>query len=132
MSLMNKCDICICKCIPLISAVLSILPKLHARAVPISTATNPAGMRAGRFTRPIYWIRIKAKGIYPTSGSAKIRKQKSIEMKVIAIPANVANNAARGVTRFTQPARNAPANSMSPEPRQAANPTFQASSTSWV
>ena len=75
---------------------------------------------------------MKASGMKPTSGSAKMRKQKSIEMKVMAMPASVASKAARGVIRFTHPATNAPPSSIRPEPRQAAKPTFQANSTSLV
>jgi len=73
-----------------------------------------------------------AMGNNATSGRAKILKVKSIAMKVIAIPANADNSAARGVTRRTVSAMKAPAISITPLRKQATKPTFQAQTGSLV
>lgn len=65
-------------------------------------------------------------GTNATEGRAKIRKVKSIEIKVTAMPARAASSAARGVIRRTGSATKAPAISITPLKKQATRPTFQA------
>jgi hypothetical protein len=67
-----------------------------------------------------------------TNGRAKIRNVKSIEIKVIAMPAKADKSAARGVTRRTYSAIKAPAISITPLRKQATRPTFQAKTGSLV
>ncbi len=71
-------------------------------------------------------------GTSATSGWAKILKVKSIEINVIAMPANADKRAARGVTRRTVSAIKAPAISITPFKKQATSPTFHAHTGSWV
>ena len=71
-------------------------------------------------------------GTNAKSGLAKVLKAKSIEMKVIAMPASADRRAARGVTLRIQAPKKLMPISMRADKKQAKTPTRQAKSESPV
>jgi len=67
-----------------------------------------------------------ARGSIAMSGFSNVWNAKSIEMKVIAIPAKVDRRAALGVILLRISITKAPLNSITPLKKQARRPTFHA------